>query len=241
MIVYPAIDLSAGKVVRLREGDRSRKVEFSDAPADVARRWLDEGAAWLHVVNLDGAFGGSNQNLKVLEQISALDIPVQFGGGLRDSQSIRSAIDAGAQRVILGTIAVQKPESVREIVADLGGEAVCVALDARDGYVVTHGWQQASQMTPAELGKLLVSYGAKYALFTDVSRDGLLDGVNVSATEALATETELKVIASGGVASLTDVRRLAEGKIVEGAVIGMALYTGAFSLRQALEAAAGWN
>ncbi|MCK6577690.1 MAG: 1-(5-phosphoribosyl)-5-[(5-phosphoribosylamino)methylideneamino]imidazole-4-carboxamide isomerase [Anaerolineae bacterium] len=239
MIIYPAVDLSGGRVVRLREGDRNQEIVFSDHPGDVARRWLDEGAGWLHVVNLDGAFGESNQNLRVLEQIAALPVKVQFGGGLRDLKAIRRAVDAGAGRVVLGTVAAQNPEIVREAVEAHGSEAVCVALDARDGVVVTHGWQQPSAMTPAELGGLLATFGVQYALFTDVSRDGMLDGVNVNATEALAVDTGLKVIASGGVATLTDVRRLADGRIVAGAVIGMALYTGAFTLSQALEAAAG--
>lgn len=238
MILYPAIDLRGGKVVRLKEGDPARQTVFSDNPVEMAQRWIGEGAEWLHIVNLDGSFGESGSvNLDMLEKIATLGTPVEFGGGLRDLPSMQRAVDAGASRLVLGTVAVKQPEIVATASEAFGGDAICVGLDSKNGVVVTHGWQQASVITPADLGRTLAGYGAKYALFTDVSRDGLLEGVNVEATEALANETGLQMIASGGVSSLNDVRRLAEGGIVHGAVIGMALYTGAFTLREALEVA----
>lgn len=238
MILYPAIDLRGGNVVRLKEGDPARQTVFSDNPVEMAQRWIGEGAEWLHIVNLDGSFGDSGSiNLDMLEKIAALGTPIEFGGGLRDLSSMQRAVDAGAARLVLGTVAVKQPEIVATAAETFGSEAICVGLDSKNGVVVTHGWQQATEITPAELGKTLAGYGAKYALFTDVSRDGLLEGVNVEATETLAKETGLEVIASGGVSSLDDVRRLTSGGIVNGAVIGMALYTGAFTLREALEMA----
>jgi phosphoribosylformimino-5-aminoimidazole carboxamide ribotide isomerase len=237
MIIYPAIDIRGGKVVRLREGDRDQQTVFGDDPAETARRWVDDGAAWLHVVNLDGAFAAENQTVRLLERIAALGVCVQFGGGLRDEAAIGRAFDAGAARVVLGTIAVTQPEVVRDAAARYGAGAICAALDARDGVVVTHGWQTASGLTPAELGRTLRAAGAGFALFTDVSRDGRLEGVNIEATETLAHETGLQVIASGGVSRLAEIERLAAGGVVEGVVIGMALYTGQMTLRAALAAA----
>ncbi|MDZ4770566.1 MAG: 1-(5-phosphoribosyl)-5-[(5-phosphoribosylamino)methylideneamino] imidazole-4-carboxamide isomerase [Chloroflexota bacterium] len=237
MILYPAIDIRGGKVVRLREGDPSQQTIFADDPVDAARRWIDAGADWLHVVNLDGAFGEANVTLGILERIAALGIPVQFGGGLRDAAAIARAIGAGAARVVIGTLAVSQPDALRDAVMCYGGEAICAALDARDGLVVTHGWQQPSPLTPAGLGRALAGYGVGYALFTDVSRDGLMHGANIEATEDLARETGLQVIASGGVSSLDEIARLTSGGIVQGAVIGMALYRGDIRLQEALLAA----
>jgi len=237
MIIYPAIDLRGGKVVRLREGDPKQQTVFSEDPVATARGWVDAGAAWLHVVNLDGAFGSANENLRVLEQIATLGVPVQFGGGLRDLDAMRTAIDYGATRLVLGTVAVQSPDSVRLAAEAFGEDAVCVALDARNGVVVTHGWQQATEISPVAMGLQHFALGARHALYTDVARDGGLAGVNVEATEALARETGLQVIASGGVSSLQDVGRLALGGVVAGAIIGMALYRGEFTLEEALVAA----
>jgi phosphoribosylformimino-5-aminoimidazole carboxamide ribotide isomerase len=237
VIIYPAIDIRGGRVVRLREGDPDQQTVFGDDPVQVAQRWIDEGATWLHVVNLDGAFGAENQTVRLLERIARLGVPVQFGGGLRDGGAIDRALDAGAARVVLGTIAVTQPEVVRAAAERHGGAAICAALDARDGVVVTHGWQTASALTPAGLGRELSAAGVRYALFTDVSRDGMLDGVNVEATEALARETGLAVIASGGVSRVEEIARLASGRVVEGVVIGMALYSGQMTLGAALAAA----
>lgn len=239
MIIYPALDLRGGAVVRLREGDPQRQVKFNSEPLVAARRWIDQGAAWLHVVNLDGAFSEANDNLRVLEQVARLGTPVQFGGGLRDREQMQRAIDSGASRIVLGTVALAEPRLVEEAVDRYGAGAVCVALDARDGHVTTHGWQQASDTTPVALGAAMARVGVKHALFTDVSRDGLLGGVNLAATEQLARATGLQVIASGGVSKVEEIRALRAGGLVAGAVIGMALYRGDISLREAL--AAAWS
>lgn len=237
MIIYPAIDIRAGKVVRLREGDPTQQTIFADEPIAVAARWLDAGAEWLHVVNLDGAFGEQAVLLDVVEAMAKLGAKVQMGGGLRDRAAIDRTLNAGVTRAVVGTLAVNQPDVLGQAIEDHGQDALCAALDARGDTVVTRGWQQASALTPVDLGRNLYSHGVRHALFTDVGRDGLLSGVNVAATEHLAEETGLSVIASGGISSLDDVERLAKGGLVAGAVVGMALYTGNFTLGQALEAA----
>ena len=234
MIVYPAIDIRRGRVVRLVHGDPERETVHGDDPVAVATRWRDAGAEWLHVVNLDGALGEAAQALDVLQAIAALGVPVQFGGGLRSLDDAARALDAGASRVILGTLAVREPEQAGEAVARFGADAVAVALDARGDRVATHGWQQVSAWTPAELGRRFAEMGVRHALFTDVSRDGDLSGVAVEATAALARETGLAVIASGGVAGLDDLRALRAAGDIAGVVIGKALYTGALRLEDAL-------
>ena len=239
MIIYPAIDLRGGKVVRLQEGDPARQQTFSDDPLATAKRWLDQGASWLHLVNLDGAFDQANENLRILEKIARLDICVQFGGGLRDLAALRNARDAGADRLVIGTMTVRDPDSALAAVGEFGANAICMALDARDGKVATHGWTEISRHSPLVLGRWLQERGARHALYTDVARDGGLRGVNIADTIALARQTGLQVIASGGVSRLEDIRLLAESGLVAGAVIGMALYQGEFALADALAASKG--
>ncbi len=239
MIIYPAIDLHGGKVVRLKEGDPSQQTVFSDDPVLTARQWLAAGAHWIHMVNLDGAFSAANNNGKILEQVAQLDLRVQFGGGLRSLSDIQQAFDHGASRVVLGTIAINDPAIVAKAVARWGSDNICVALDARDGKITTHGWQQVANVTPAELGKAMVEVGIQHALFTDVSRDGGLTGVNVEATIDLGHTTGLKVIASGGLSSIAEIQQLQTSRVVAGAVIGMALYEGKISLTDALNAVKG--
>ena len=237
MIIYPAIDLRGGKVVRLREGDPKRQTVFSDDPVATAQSWIDQGASWLHMVNLDGAFDSESENLGILEKVAKLDVQVQYTGGLRDMAALSQAWDTGASRIVIGTMAVREPESVTEAVALFGVEAICVALDARDGKVVTHGWTESSAHTPTELGSRLYGLGARHALYTDVQRDGGMRGVNIAGTVALAQETGLQVIASGGVSHISEIQQLAKSGNVAGAIIGMALYQKRFTLAEALGAA----
>jgi len=237
MIVYPAIDIRRGRVVRLVHGDPARETVHGDDPIAVAARWLDAGAQWLHVINLDGALGEAAQALDALRAIAALGAPVQFGGGLRSLDDAARALEAGAARVILGTLAVRAPEQAGEAVRRFGADAVVVALDARGERVATHGWQQLSAWTPTDLGRRFAALGVRHALFTDVSRDGDLSGAAVEATAALARDTGLAVIASGGVASLDDLRALRAAGDIAGVVIGQALYRGVFTLDEALDAA----
>ncbi|NDJ74762.1 MAG: 1-(5-phosphoribosyl)-5-[(5-phosphoribosylamino)methylideneamino]imidazole-4-carboxamide isomerase [Chloroflexi bacterium] len=237
MIVYPAIDLRHGRVVRLLYGDPARETVHSDDPIATAERWQAAGAQWLHVINLDGALGESTLALDSLRAITAVGLPVQFGGGLRSLDDAARARDAGATRVILGTLAVRQPELAGAAVERFGAEGVAVALDAKGEQVATHGWQELSPWTPAELGQRFAEDGVQHALYTDITRDGDLSGVNVAATAELARATGLRVIASGGVASLDDIRAVRQAGNIAGVIIGKALYAGVIALEAALQAA----
>lgn len=239
MIVYPAVDLRGGKVVRLKEGDPDRQTVFSEDPVAVVKDWVKAGANWVHMVNLDGAFNVSNDNSRILESVAELNIKIQFGGGLRSIKDVRNALDSGADRVVLGTAAVENPDMAAEAVERFGADAICVALDAREGKIATHGWQKITDLTPIEFGRELENRGVVHALYTDVHRDGNLSGVNVHDTIALGRETGLKVIASGGVSAMTEIHQLARSQVVAGVVIGMALYEERLSLGEALLAARG--
>lgn len=237
MIIYPAIDLRDGKVVRLKEGDPDHQITFSDDPVATAKQWIDEGAEWIHMVNLDGAFDTANSNSKILEAVAKLNVKVQFGGGLRSIEALKNAVDTGASRVVIGTLAVQDPSSVEMAVQELGEDAVCVALDAKDGKVTTHGWTELSDHTPIEFGRKFAQMGVKHALYTDVKRDGSMIGVNIHDTIALGRNTGLGVIASGGVSHMSEIEQLAKSGVVSGAIIGMALYQNKLTLNEALLAA----
>jgi len=248
LIVLPAIDLRAGRCVRLRQGRPAEEIVYDADPAGVARRWVAQGAAWLHVVNLDGALaedegtaGALPLNLQRLAEIrqAVPDTPIQFGGGVRSLADMALALELGATRVVIGTAAVHSPEVLSEAVRRFGAERVMAGIDARGGRVATHGWQQASDVTAEELGIAVRRLGVRRAVYTDISRDGMLRGVAVDETAALARATGLRIIASGGVSSPDDIRRLvrhaAEG--VEGVIVGQALYTGAVSLPELLRLA----
>lgn len=241
MIIYPAIDLRGGKVVRLVEGDPNQQTVFSHDPLETGRRWVAEGAEWLHVVNLDGALDKANDNARMVRTLArqASDIPakIQFGGGLRSLADIERALELGAARVVLGTLAIQQPDAVGEALEKFGAERICVALDAKNGKVATHGWTTVSDQTPLSLGQAMAARGVRYALYTDVSRDGSLKGANVADTIALAQQTGLRVIASGGVTKMSEIKQFANSGVVDGAVIGMALYRGSITLKEALFAA----
>ena len=239
--------MRGGQVVRLRQGDPNAQTVYADDPAQMAERWAGLGARWLHVVNLDGAFTGSRHeanespNLAALRRIlAAVNVPVQFGGGLRDLAGIELVLQAGVARVVLGTVAVQQPEMVREAVQRWGADRIVAGLDAKDGMIATHGWQTQSALSALEVANHMRELGATRVVFTDIARDGMLQGVNVQATSALARASGLAIIASGGVASLDDIVRLqahaADG--IEGGIIGQALYTGVVDLGDALRVAA---
>jgi phosphoribosylformimino-5-aminoimidazole carboxamide ribotide isomerase len=237
MIVYPAIDLRGGKVVRLLEGKLEHQTIFSEDPLKTAQQWQEQGAEWLHMVNLDGAFGAANDNMAILEAAAKLNLKIQFGGGLRSLADMQKAFDLGATRVVIGTLAMKQSEVVNEAIEKFGAEAVSVALDARDGFVTTEGWTEKSHLTPIEFGRLMKERGVVHALYTDVNRDGNLLGGNIHDTIALARETGLKVVASGGVTRMLEIRQLAHSGIIAGVIIGMALYKNEISLNEALIAA----
>lgn len=233
-IVYPAIDLRGGKVVRLQAGDLHRQTAYSDDPVEVAARWRAAGAEWLHVVDLDAAFGeDAAANRRALAAIVRLGGRVQFGGGVRTLDDMAGLLDLGVSRVVLGTAAVENPDLVAGAVARFGPGAVAVAIDARDGRVRTRGWQAESGLDAVALACRLAALGLRTAIHTDIARDGLGTGVNVAASRALAGASGLDVIASGGVASLADVRAVRDAGL-SGVIIGRALYEGHVDLREAL-------
>ncbi len=242
--IFPAIDLRQGRCVRLRQGDPEAETVYSDDPVAVARHWVDQGATWLHVVNLDGAFAGRVTrggdlpiNLQRLAEIrQAVEVPIQFGGGLRTLEDIGLVLDLGATRVVLGTVAVTNPDLVRAALARFGADRIVVGLDARDGRVATHGWLEVSDVRVEDLGRAMAQAGVRRAVYTDIRRDGMLAGVDAEGAARLAETTGLRIIASGGVAGLADIRRLfsVAHRGVEGVIVGQALYTGRLDLRQAL-------
>jgi phosphoribosylformimino-5-aminoimidazole carboxamide ribotide isomerase len=233
-IIYPAIDLRAGKVVRLKEGDPARMTAYSDNPAETAQRWLSAGAQWLHVVNLDGAFGESdNANRLALESILKLDAQVQLGGGLRSLEAINTALSLGVSRVVLGTIAIEQPGIVADSLTKFGAEKIAVGIDARDGLVRVRGWKDNSGISAIDLALQMRTLGLRTVIFTDTRRDGLGSGLNILSTRELADVSGLDVIASGGVHTIEDVLAAREADL-SGVIIGRALYEGTIELADCL-------
>lgn len=237
-VIYPAIDLRAGRVVRLKEGDPARQTTYSDDPAQAAHSWLEAGARWLHVVNLDGAFGENDTaNYAALRSIlsvaSELGAHVQWGGGIRSLPRIEQAIELGVSRVVLGTVAVEQPSIVLDAIKGVGAEKIAVGIDTRDGFARVRGWQAGSGVPATDLALQVRDTGVRTIVFTDISRDGLGSGLNILATRALADATGLDVIASGGVHTIEDVIAAHNAKL-EGVIIGRALYEGTIDLKEAL-------
>jgi phosphoribosylformimino-5-aminoimidazole carboxamide ribotide isomerase len=230
--IFPAIDLREGKVVRLAQGDPQRQTRYGDDPLAFAELWKAEGAAWLHVVSLDSAFGVEHSaNRAALQRILSLELKVQFGGGLRDRDSIRAALEAGVSRAVIGTAAVENPSLVDWALETYGPERVAVGIDARDGLVRIKGWTESTSLQALDLGRSLRSRGLVWCILTDISRDGLQTGVNLPASVQLADASGLQVIASGGVASVEDVSRVRAAGLA-GVIIGRALYEGKIQLRK---------
>lgn len=233
MEVIPAIDIKGGKCVRLYQGDYNQETIFSEDPVAVALEWRNQGARRLHVVDLDGAASGEVCNMGVIEAIvKEVGLPVQLGGGIRDGSTVDRLLGVGIGRVILGTVAVEKPELVKEFCRKYG-EAMVVGIDARDGCVVTHGWRKGSEITALELAREMAAIGARRVIYTDVKRDGTLTEPNFEGVAELVNGVSLAVIAAGGISVLSHLRKLRELG-VEGAVVGKALYTGDIELREAL-------
>ncbi|MDI9467386.1 MAG: 1-(5-phosphoribosyl)-5-[(5-phosphoribosylamino)methylideneamino]imidazole-4-carboxamide isomerase [Bacillota bacterium] len=242
MIIFPAIDLKDGQCVRLVQGKADQQTVYSSTPADVARSFQRQGARWLHIVDLDGAFQGKPSNIKAIEAIAdAVTIPFQVGGGLRSQSDVEKLLKAGASRVIIGTRAVEGPDFVKQLLDEFGNEKIVLGLDAKDGKVAVKGWVETVELTAVDLGKQMKELGIRTAVYTDVSRDGLLAGPNLEMTRQVAIETGLFIIASGGISSVEHIRSIKamESHGVAGAIIGKALYEGKISVAQALEAANG--
>ena len=234
MILYPAIDLKDGQCVRLLRGDMQAATVFGDDPAAQAGAFADAGAEWLHLVDLNGAFAGRPVNAPAVEAIlGAVSVPVQLGGGIRDMATIEGWLARGVARVILGTVAVEQPELVRQAARAFPG-AVAVGIDARAGRVATRGWAEETQVMATDLARSFADDGVAAIIYTDIDRDGAMAGPNIPATEALARAVGIPVIASGGVSSLADLRALRDTGVVAGAISGRALYDGAIDLAQAL-------
>ena len=239
MILYPAIDLKDGQCVRLLRGDMEAATVFGADPAAQARAFQDAGAEWLHLVDLNGAFAGKPVNGAAVEAIlSAISVPAQLGGGIRDMATIEAWLDRGLSRVILGTVAVENPALVREAAMAFPGK-IAVGIDARKGRVATRGWAEETDVMATDLAQQFQDAGVAAIIYTDIDRDGAMQGPNIAATEALARAVDIPVIASGGVSSMADLVALRATGVIAGAISGRALYDGAIDLAQALAALKG--
>jgi phosphoribosylformimino-5-aminoimidazole carboxamide ribotide isomerase len=240
MLIIPAIDLREGRCVRLTQGRKSEVKVYDGDPVGIARRFEDAGARMLHLVDLDGAFADRNaQNRKVARRIiRAVEIPVQFGGGLRSVADVQQLIEFGAAQVVIGTLAAESPETLQTFV-QLFGFRICVGIDARDGQVLTRGWEKQEQLSATELARRVADAGVDRIVYTDVARDGMLGGVNVEQTCAIARASGLRVTASGGVSTLADLEHLCAASAcgIDSVIVGKALYEGRFTLQQALSVA----
>jgi phosphoribosylformimino-5-aminoimidazole carboxamide ribotide isomerase len=240
MIIIPAIDLRGGRCVRLTQGKASAETVYSENPVVIAKRWYDEGAEMLHIVNLDAALNKDDtENLKALERILyEVNIPVQFGGGVRSLDDVRRLDELGATRIVIGTTAIENPVLLTHIVDEFGSTVV-VGIDAREGRVALRGWEKLSNVNAIDFAQKIAEMGVERLVYTDIARDGMLSGINIEATQEIAEASGLKVTASGGVASLDDIYALKELEQygVDSVIIGKALYEGIFTLEEALDAA----
>lgn len=233
MILYPAIDIRGGKCVRLTQGRYDDMTVFADNPITIAQQFQKDGARYLHVVDLDGARGDSNNRALISQIVQALSIPVQTGGGIRTLNDIEAVLASGVTRVILGTSAVKNPNLVAQAVLKFGSH-ISVGIDAKDGFVAIEGWEKTSDLKAVEFAKSMESLGVETIIYTDIATDGMLSGPNISAMQEMVREVKLEVIASGGVSTIQDLISLKKLG-VHGAIVGKAIYTGAVDLKQALK------
>jgi len=241
MIIFPAIDIRNGKCVRLTKGCFDQETIFADQPVDMAVRWAEEGAEYLHLVDLDGALAGKPVNMAAItEIIKSVKIPVQLGGGIRTLENIAQCLEAGVQRVILGSSAGREPELVAAACKKYG-DRIVVGIDAKDGLAAVEGWGVTGGISAEELAKRMAAVGVARIIYTDISRDGMLSGVNVEATAALAKASGIPIIASGGVKDISDIQgiKAMENSGIEGVIVGKAIYLGTLNLKDALKLAQG--
>lgn len=234
MQLYPAIDMKGGKCVRLTQGLFEHVKIYSDTPAEMAKLWVSQGATFLHLVDLDGALAGHSVNETAIREIvQSVTVPLQLGGGIRSAETVEAMLSLGITRCIIGTRAVQQPEFILELVKQFGSERIVVGIDAKDGMAATEGWEKVSSLTALDLCRQMKAFGVKHIVYTDISRDGMMTGPNISYTKRLTDETGLDIIASGGVSCMDDLIRLQE-QGVQGAIIGKALYEQKISLPDAV-------
>ncbi|HKP80836.1 MAG TPA: 1-(5-phosphoribosyl)-5-[(5-phosphoribosylamino)methylideneamino]imidazole-4-carboxamide isomerase [Pyrinomonadaceae bacterium] len=240
MIVIPAIDLRNGRCVRLLQGRKSDVTVYNEDPVAVAKEFAAAGAEMIHVVDLDGAFSedGSPNRAVVKRIVETVDVPVEFGGGIRTFDDVQQLCDAGVARVVLGTLAVESPELLEEFVARFSSK-ICVGIDARDGRVMTRGWEAATPVMAVDLARAVADAGIERIIYTDIARDGMLNGPNVEQTLAVVRVADVRVTASGGVSSFNDIKRLRETgePRLDSVIVGKALYEGKFKLEEAIRAA----
>ncbi len=235
MKLYPAIDLKDGQCVRLLQGDYNQVTVYGSSPAEMAKRWESLGGDYLHIVDLDGAKEGKGMNNEAIEAIvEALQIPIELGGGIRSLEDIKAKLDLGVDRVILGSAAVKNKALVQEALEVFGPEKIVIGVDAKEGKVAVEGWLEVTDTTALEFCKELEAMGVKTVIYTDIAKDGMMQGPNIEETAKLVQETQLEIVASGGVASIEDLEKL-EAIHVHGAIIGKALYIGAINLEEAVE------
>lgn len=234
MQIYPAIDIIDGKAVRLSQGKFDDVTVFNDDPVDAAKNWVDAGADYIHIVDLDGARHGKSFITDIIKRITdKYDIPVQTGGGVRTIEDVKARIDAGASRVIIGTAAVKNPELVKQAVEQYG-DKIAVGVDAKDGMVAISGWEEVSDVTAVDLCLKMKGYGVNTVIYTDISKDGMMCGPNIESTKALIDKTGMDVIASGGVSAMNDIENV-KNINAAGVIIGKALYNGAINLADVIE------
>jgi phosphoribosylformimino-5-aminoimidazole carboxamide ribotide isomerase len=242
MLIIPAIDLREGRCVRLKQGRKDQVTPYHGDPVEVARDFQKQGAQWLHVVDLDGAFAEANsKNRETLRAIvDALDIPIQFGGGLRSFADIGRVLDLGVARVVIGTLAVESPETLKKLLESFESDRIAVGIDAKKGQVLIRGWEQSEMISAIELARDVARVGVTRIIYTDVARDGMLKGPNLEMTRAVADASGTMVTASGGVSSLDDLHRLKEieGSGVDSVIVGRALYENRFTLLEAIHSIA---
>ncbi|NLM47669.1 MAG: 1-(5-phosphoribosyl)-5-[(5-phosphoribosylamino)methylideneamino]imidazole-4-carboxamide isomerase [Epulopiscium sp.] len=234
MRIYPAIDIKDGKCVRLSQGRFDKVTVYNENPVEVAKAWKNAGASYIHLVDLDGALLGNQANKEVIREIvKAVNIPIQTGGGIRNLEAIQERLSLGVARVIIGTAAVKNPELVKEAIDLFGADKIVVGIDAKDGKVAVEGWEELSSVSAVDLALQMKKMGVRTIVYTDISKDGMLSGLNIQATKELIDATGMDIIASGGVASLTDLEKVSKIN-AEGVIIGKALYQGSIDLKEAI-------
>lgn len=235
MQIYPAVDIKNGKCVRLKQGNFDAVTVYEQNPVIAAKKWIEKGATYLHIVDLDGAKEGISENEQIIAEIAKLsDVPVQTGGGVRSLKDIERKLQKGVSRVILGTVAVRQPELVKQAVEKFGSDKIVVGIDAKEGYVAIAGWEEISSVSALDLCLKMKEYGVKTIIYTDIAKDGMMSGINLEATKELIEKTGMHIIASGGISNMADLENVQKIN-AHGVIIGKALYQQTLDLKQVIK------